>query len=165
MLQELSGKDAIRVVPLMKKITFKVTCTLLFGLPGGKELDQLLEDYTLVLNGAWTIPYNIPGTSFARALKARARIYKYFSHLIEKKKQKLGNGKVGSQDDIISKFLTENLSEDKIFDNIISLMIASHDTTTTVVTLCIRQFARDVEVFNQVLQGNQISAQTNNRGR
>ncbi|KAL3535513.1 hypothetical protein ACH5RR_003974 [Cinchona calisaya] len=151
LLKELSGKDCICVVPLMKKITFNVTCTLLFGLPGGKELDQLLEDYTLVLNGAWSIPFNFPGTSVAKALKARARICKYFSLLIEEKKHKLGTGKVGYQDDIISKFLSENLSEDEIFDNIISLMIASHDTTAILVTLCIRQFARDVDVLNKVL--------------
>ncbi|CAI9091950.1 OLC1v1027074C1 [Oldenlandia corymbosa var. corymbosa] len=169
LIQELGGKDSIYVVPLVKKITFKVTSTLLFGLRGNgdKKLDDLLENYNLVLNGTWSIPLNIPGTSFAKSMKARALILQYFSGLVEMKKQKFEAGELGPRDDILSKFVSENFSEEEIFDNIISLMIAGHDTTAVVVTLCIRLLGRDTDIFNKVLQEQRevVKVKDENGGR
>ncbi|KAJ9140052.1 hypothetical protein P3X46_030739 [Hevea brasiliensis] len=41
-------------VPLMKRITFKVTCSLLFGLPEGNEKNALFDDFKVALRGSWS---------------------------------------------------------------------------------------------------------------
>ncbi|KAJ9684018.1 hypothetical protein PVL29_016488 [Vitis rotundifolia] len=158
LFQELEGKDSVQMVGLMKKITFKVTCSLLFGLPDGKDTEELLEDFTTALKGAWTVPWDLPGTVFRKALQARGRICKQLAQLVRERKAKIEEGRVDSHEDIISSLITlrqENgqpLSEEEIIDNLISVVIASHDTSTVLLGLLIRHLARDTEVCKKVLE-------------
>ncbi|CAK9184836.1 unnamed protein product [Ilex paraguariensis] len=158
LFQELNGKDSIQVVELMQRMTFKVTCSLLFKLAEGKEKDSLFKDFTLALRGAWAIPLDFPGTIFRKAVLARGRITKVLSDLIRMRKKDLENGKKGSQEDVISTFLVlrdENgkpLPEEEIIDNLVTLIIASHDTNSILLTLLVRHLARDVDVCNKVLE-------------
>ncbi|GFZ15107.1 hypothetical protein Acr_24g0012970 [Actinidia rufa] len=160
LLQELNGKDSIHGVTLMKTITFNVTCSLLFGLQDGKEkLDALYEDFAIALKGNWAIPLECPGTVFRKAMQARRKIYKFFSNVVREKKREIELGKIvpGSQADMILTFLAlrdENgkpLSEEEMIDNFITLVFASHDTTTIVLSMFMRHLARDPEVRSMVL--------------
>ncbi|OMO90117.1 Cytochrome P450 [Corchorus olitorius] len=60
LFQELSGKDTVKIVPLIKKITFKVGCSLLFRLPESKEKDELFEDFIVAIKGLWALPLKFP---------------------------------------------------------------------------------------------------------
>ncbi|GMN41150.1 hypothetical protein TIFTF001_010379 [Ficus carica] len=125
LFKELEGKDMVYAVPLMKTIAFNVICTVFFGLPDDDdERDELLKDFSTTVKGAWAVPLDFPGTVFHRALRARKRLD--------------GNG--------------EPLLEDEILDLSLSLIMASHDTVTVVLSLFIRQLAKDPEVFQKVLE-------------
>ncbi|CAK9133701.1 unnamed protein product [Ilex paraguariensis] len=158
LFQELNGKDSVQGVTLMKTVTFKVTCSLLFGLAEGKEKDALLNDFMFTIRGAWAIPLDVPGTIFRKAMQARRRISKVLSDLIKRRKMDMEDGKVSSQEDVMSTFLAlrdengEPLPEEEIIDNLITLIIASHDTTTILLSLFIRHLARDAEVCYKVLE-------------
>ncbi|KAJ7959537.1 putative Cytochrome P450 [Quillaja saponaria] len=158
LLQELNDKDSVRMVELMKKTAFKVTCSLLCSLPEGNEQDELFKDFTIAAKGFWAIPLNIPGTTYHKALQARNRLHKRISSLIKGRKKLLEEGMADSSDDIIISLLSlrdesgEPLPEEEIIDNVISVMLASHDTTAIVLSLLIRQLSRDTEVFNKVLE-------------
>ena len=146
----------------MKTITFKVTCSLLFGLQDGKEkLDALYKDFAIAIKGNWAIPLECPGTDFRKAMQARRKIYKFFSNLVREKKREIELGKIvpGSQANMILTFLAlrdENgkpLPEEEMIDNFIVLVFASHDTTTILLSMFLRHLARDPEVRNLVLKG------------
>ncbi|OMO90111.1 Cytochrome P450 [Corchorus olitorius] len=171
---ELHGKDTIKIAPLMKKITFNVTCSIFFGLPDGKEKDELLEDFTLTVKGVWAIPLDFPGTTFHRAMKARSWVCNLLSNLIKNRKKQEGEGTVDPNDDnIISSLLVlrdENgqpLLEEEILDVFLSLIMASHDTTAILLTLFIRHLSRDEEVSSKVLeeQNEVVKAMTRNDGK
>ncbi|XP_068329841.1 taxadiene 5-alpha hydroxylase-like [Pyrus communis] len=157
LFQELDGKDLAQMVGLMKKITFKVTCSLFFGLPEGPEKDALLEDFTIATKGLWAIPLNVPGTIFYRAMHARARISQVLTKLMQNR-QKEENSKPSQMNDIISVFLRlrdedgESLQEEEILDNFITLIFASHDTTTILLSLFIRHLSTDPKTRSEVLQ-------------
>ncbi|KAA8533977.1 hypothetical protein F0562_031494 [Nyssa sinensis] len=128
-LQRFVGKmDSI-----VKQQLFQVTCSLLFGLPDGKEKDALFNDFKIALKGTWAIPLDFPGTIFRKAMQARGRICKLLSELIRRKKKEIEEGKVGShsQEDVISTFLVlrdengEPLPEEEIIDNLVTLIIGS----------------------------------------
>ncbi|XVE91000.1 hypothetical protein DITRI_Ditri20bG0120800 [Diplodiscus trichospermus] len=159
LFKELHGKDSAKIVPLMKKITFNVTCSIFFGLPDGKEKDELLKDFSLLVKAVWAIPLDFPGTVFHRAMQARLRICKLLSNLIMMRKKKEEQGTVDPNDDnIISTLLAlryENgqpLLEEEVLDIFLSLIMASHDTTAILLTLFIRHLSRDAEVSSKVLQ-------------
>ncbi|KAF6147215.1 hypothetical protein GIB67_039345 [Kingdonia uniflora] len=67
MLQELQGKDSVQFVPLIKKVTFDISCSILFGLPEGMEKDILFHDSDIAITGSWALPLDIPGTPFRKA--------------------------------------------------------------------------------------------------
>ncbi|KAF9595743.1 hypothetical protein IFM89_003485 [Coptis chinensis] len=158
LLQELKGKDSVQVVTMMKKVTFKVTCSLLFGLPEGKEKDALLEDFTIALKGAWAIPIDFPGTIFRQACQARDRITTVITKLVERRKKEMEEGKEAPREDVISSFLNlrdeedQSLTKDEMIDNIVSMIIASHDTSAIVLSLLLRHLARDTHVYEAVLE-------------
>ncbi|CAN6565283.1 unnamed protein product [Malus baccata var. baccata] len=157
LFQELDGKDLVQMVGLMKKITFKVTCSLFFGLPEGPEKDALLEDFTIVTKGLWAVPLNVPGTIFYRAMQARARISQVLTKLMQNR-QKEEKNKPSQKNDIISVFLRlrdedgEPLQEEEIVDNFITLIIGSHDTTTILLSHFIRHLSTDPKTRSEVLQ-------------
>lgn len=148
------------MVGLMKKITFKVTCSLFFGLPEGPEKDALLEDFTIATKGLWAVPLNVPGTIIYRAMQARARISQVLTKLMQNR-QKEEKNKPSQKNDIISVFLRlrdedgEPLQEEEILDNFITLIIGSHDTTTILLSLFIRHLSTDPKTRREVLQGNE----------
>ncbi|XVF24340.1 hypothetical protein REPUB_Repub13aG0119400 [Reevesia pubescens] len=160
LFQELRGKDTVKMVALIKKITFNVSCSLLFRLPKSKEKADMFEDFIVAIKGLWAIPLKFSGTAYYKALQARGRISKLFSKLIQERKKEIEEGRKGSLDDndVISSLLMlrdENgdpLLEEEIIDNLISVMIASHDTTSAFLSHFIRLLARDKEVFNKVFQ-------------
>lgn len=148
------------MVPLMKKITFNITCSILFGLPDGDLKDELLKDFTLIVKGVWAIPLDFPGTVFHAAMQARQRLCQKLSTMVRTRKKQEDEGTVDTEDDnIVSCLLAlrdENgqpLLEDEIIDVLLSLIMASHDTTAILLTLFVRHLSRDPQVSNTVIEG------------
>ncbi|KAE8735771.1 Chalcone-flavanone isomerase family protein [Hibiscus syriacus] len=141
LLQGLNGRDTVKMVGLIKKITFNVSFSLLFRVQEDKEKDDLFQDFLVAIKGLWTVPLKFPGTAYSKALQARGRISRLLSELIKERKKEMEEGRKGSSDqnDVISSLLMlrdENgdpLMEEEIIDDLISVMIASHDTTSSLV--------------------------------
>ncbi|KAK1270606.1 Taxane 10-beta-hydroxylase [Acorus gramineus] len=66
--------DTIKVVTLMKKLTFNVTCSLLFGLYDEPMKEALFEDFSQAFKVVWSVPVDFPGTPYHRGIKSRSRI-------------------------------------------------------------------------------------------
>jgi retinoid hydroxylase len=58
----------------LKFLTFEVICRTVIGLEPGNDLDQLYELYLVFNKGFASLPIAIPGTPYAKALKARTEI-------------------------------------------------------------------------------------------
>jgi len=159
-LQELNDKETVQVVLLMKKISFIATASLLFGLPEAKERDGLFKDFTIAVKGMWSIPLNLPGSTIRKAVQARGRIFKLFTNLIAERKRGLEDGSMGSHDDVILCLLSlrdengKTLPDEEIINNLIALMMASHDTTSVLLSLIVRELAKNASVYDKVLEGN-----------
>ncbi|KAK0607847.1 hypothetical protein LWI29_021495 [Acer saccharum] len=157
LFKELAGKDSVKIVTSMKKINFNVSCSIFFGLPDGKVKDQLLKDFETTVKGILALPLNFPGTVLHRAIQARGRVCKVLSNLIAIRKREMEEGIVDSQDNMISSLLVlrsengEPLMEQEILDLFLSLIMASNDTSTVLLTHLVRLMSRDSEIYNKVL--------------
>jgi cytochrome P450 len=58
----------------MKRLSIEVICTTVIGMKPGEEMDRLRRDYGTLTAGFATLPINIPGTRYSKALRARDRI-------------------------------------------------------------------------------------------
>ncbi len=70
-----SQTNEIRWLDEMKRLSIEVICTNVFGMKPGAELDQFRSDYETLTRGFATLPINLPGTIYNKALKARDRIF------------------------------------------------------------------------------------------
>ncbi|GLJ24946.1 hypothetical protein SUGI_0477440 [Cryptomeria japonica] len=152
------GKESIIVLPLMRQLAFKFACHLVCGLSDTNEREALRQDFLTAIKGMWSLAWNIPGTTFSRSLKARHRIIKRLSLIMEVRKQELQQGKASPQQDLLSCLLTmeddgdvKALTEEEIMDNIIALLIAGHDTTATLLTHIVRTLALHPNIYQNVL--------------
>ena len=64
----------IRWLDEMKRLSIEVICTTVIGMQPGNEMDQLRRDYGILTGGFATLPINVPGTRYRKALQARDRI-------------------------------------------------------------------------------------------
>jgi cytochrome P450 len=77
----------------MKRLSIEVICSTIMGLQPGNQMDALRRDYEIVLGGFATLPVNIPGTRYNKALKARDRIMDFFRETVrERRRAPAGDG-------------------------------------------------------------------------
>ncbi|CAA3011466.1 cytochrome P450 716B1-like [Olea europaea subsp. europaea] len=154
------GNNEIKVMPVMKTLTFNVICSLLFGIERGPRRDTLVKLFENAMEGVLSVPINLPFTTFNRSLKAREKIKSIIMDLIHEKRKKLEISGISSNEDLIMSLLSMKdqssdspvLSDEEIVDNIVVVMIAGHDTTSVLLTFLIKLLAEDQTVYKYVLK-------------
>lgn len=153
------GKQQIKVLPLMKTLTFNIICSLLFGVEHGKQRDQFLDSFQEMIEGMWSVPINVPFTRYNRSLRASARIQNILKEIVQKKKIELKQNAASARQDLISFLLgmvdedgKQVMSEKEIFHNIKLVMVAGHDTSAVLITFIIRLLANEPAIHAAVLQ-------------
>ncbi|KAH9311007.1 hypothetical protein KI387_026042, partial [Taxus chinensis] len=152
------GRDTVSAYPLMKQLTFQVASDLLFGLKDPKERQILSTESITLVKAIWSVPLNLPGTTFNKGLKARGRVVKRLSSLIKLRRREIAEGKAAPDKDLMSWLMTmkdesdNSLTEMEIIDNLIVLMIGGHDTTAVLLTQLVRMLCLHPHVYKRVLQ-------------
>lgn len=144
----------------MKTLTFNIICSLLFGLERGKQRDQFLALFQAMIEGIWSVPFNVPFTRYNRSLKASARIQNLVKEIVHKKKIELEQNGASPHQDLITCLLGMHDEDDKqvitekeISHNIMLVMVAGHDTSSVLITFIIRLLANEPVICAAVLQG------------
>ncbi|KAM5582974.1 taxadiene 5-alpha hydroxylase-like [Rosa sericea] len=158
LLKETENKDTIKAVVTMKKLTFNIASSILFGIKDENIRGFLFEDFSLAFKAVWSLPINFPGTVYRRGLRARARIVDSILPILKERREAISKGNLSPTSDVFSSFLAlrdenqEPVSDDLIMDNYVTLMIASHDTTAILLSLMIWKLSTDSEIYKKVLQ-------------
>lgn len=80
----------IRWLDEMKRLSIEVICTTVIGMPPGEEMDRLRLDYGVLTSGFATLPINLPGTRYRKALQARDRILETLTRKIRERRRTPG---------------------------------------------------------------------------
>ncbi|CAD5333217.1 unnamed protein product [Arabidopsis thaliana] len=151
---EWANQDQLIVFPLTKKFTFSIACRLFLSMEDLQRVRKLEEPFTTVMTGVFSIPIDLPGTRFNRAIKASRLLSKEVSTIIRQRKEELKAGKVSVEQDILSHMLM-NIGETKdedLADKIIALLIGGHDTTSIVCTFVVNYLAEFPHIYQRVLE-------------
>ncbi|XP_009793750.1 cytochrome P450 716B1-like [Nicotiana sylvestris] len=161
------GKQIVKVLPLMKTLTFDIICSLLFGLERGARRDQMVQYFQRMIEGMWSIPINLPFTRFNRSLKASKDGQKMLKQLIREKQYEFENNLASSHQDLITCLLSirgENnqqlISENEIIHNVMLIMVAGHDTSSVLITFIVRLLAKNPNIHVAVLKEQEEIAQS-----
>jgi cytochrome P450 len=96
-----SGRATVSVMPSMKSLTFDIMCTVIFGL--GREdhaavRRELLAGFEPLVRGIWSIPVNLPFTTFGKCLAASQRGRRAVAGILKEKRAKLEKSMLNMDD-------------------------------------------------------------------
>ncbi|KAM7459679.1 hypothetical protein LguiA_036673 [Lonicera macranthoides] len=153
-----SPNREVKVFPLAKNLTFSLSCKLFMSVEDPGLVTRFAHNFELVTTGLLSVPINLPGTAFNRAIKAANSLREELSPIIKRKRNDLSEKRDVATYDLLSKILMFSdedgkfLNEMEIADMILGILIASHDTTSTVMTFVVYYLADHPDVYAKVLQ-------------
>ncbi|XP_058109599.1 abscisic acid 8'-hydroxylase 2-like isoform X1 [Magnolia sinica] len=152
--------NTINTLHEMKRFAFDVAMLSVFGPNADLETDGIKELYRCLERGYNSMPLNLPGTSFHKAMKilgfciemqARKLLQEMLRTLIEKRREekKESGGLLGVF--LGSKYqkLLE-LNDTQVADNIIGVIFAAHDTTASVLTWILKYLSDNRDLLDSV---------------
>ncbi|KDP42301.1 hypothetical protein JCGZ_01625 [Jatropha curcas] len=152
------NKEQVNVFSLAKKYTFWVACRLFVSIEDPHHIAKFADPFNVLASGIFSVPIDLPGTPFHRAIKASKFIRKELFSIIKKRKVELAEGKASTSQDILSHMLTtcdENgkyMNEMDIADKILGLLIGGHDTASSACTSIVKCLAELPHIYDGVYQ-------------
>ncbi|CBI24045.3 unnamed protein product, partial [Vitis vinifera] len=120
--------------------------------------DNRDEPFHVLASGLITVPIDLPGTPFHRAIKASNFIRKELRAIIKQRKIDLAEGKASQNQDILSHMLLAtdedgcHMNEMEIADKILGLLIGGHDTASAAITFLIKYMAELPHIYEKVYE-------------
>ncbi|KAG7532613.1 Cytochrome P450 superfamily [Arabidopsis thaliana x Arabidopsis arenosa] len=133
----------------MKTYTFNVALISILGKDEVFYREDLKRCYYILEKGYNSMPINLPGTLFHKAMKARKELAQILANILSKRRQN-----PSSHTDLLGSFMEdkEGLSDEQIADNIIGVIFAARDTTASVLTWILKYLADNPTVLEAVTE-------------
>ncbi|KAM7507609.1 hypothetical protein LguiA_018062 [Lonicera macranthoides] len=155
---EWAPHGEVKVFPLSKKYTFALACRLFMSIVDPDHMARLADPFTLVTSGMFSVPIDLPGTAYNGAIKGGKIVRSELLKIIRDRKKELMENKETAGRDLLSRMLLvtdedgQFMSEMEISNNIIGLLVASYETTSTAVTFVLKHLAELPHIYDAVLK-------------
>jgi cytochrome P450 len=148
-----SGAGEIRWLDELKRLAIEVICTTFMGLGPGPEMNALLRDYGILTAGFATLPINVPGTPYRKALQARGRILGLLHRIV-------GERRAAPKDDGLSRILASDIDDDAATLELHHIVVAGFIVFGELVAI-VRQLTAHPELRAQLAaEGNAFGEKT-----
>ncbi|XP_057793426.1 beta-amyrin 6-beta-monooxygenase-like [Salvia miltiorrhiza] len=162
------ANSVVKVLPMSKKYTFELACKLFLSVVDPLHIKKLSDPFTLVTNGMFSVPIDLPGTAYNGAIKGGKMVREELMRIIKERRSELAQrGEAEAEGrDLLSKMLLVTdedgnfLSEMEISNNIIGLLVASFETTSSAVTAVMNYLAEFPHIYDEVLKEQMAIAKT-----
>ncbi|KAG8387385.1 hypothetical protein BUALT_Bualt02G0015800 [Buddleja alternifolia] len=159
------GKEELKVFPAIKLYAFELACRLFMSIKERNQIEKLAALFNIFLGGVISIPLNFPGTRFFNAKRATNAIKKQLLIIVRQRRVALEQKDAIPSQDLLSHLLVspdENgkfMSESVIVNNILLLLFAAHDTSTSAITMLIKYLGELPQAYEKVLrEQNEIAS-------
>ncbi|KAK9280488.1 hypothetical protein L1049_014180 [Liquidambar formosana] len=152
------NKDEVTVFPLAKRYTFWLACRLFVSIEDPEHVAKLADPFNVLAAGIISVPIDLPGTPFNRAIKASNLIRKELQVIIKQRKIDLAENKASPTQDILSHMLLTSdedgqyMNEMDIADKILGLLVGGHDTASAAITFVVKYLAELPEIYDEVFK-------------
>jgi (+)-abscisic acid 8'-hydroxylase len=132
---------------LCLQYALNVALLSIFGEEEMRYIEELKQCYLTLEKGYNSMPVNLPGTLFHKAMKARKRLGDIVAHIISARRER----QRGS--DLLASFLDdrEALTDAQIADHVIGVIFAARDTTASVLTWMVKFLGDHPSVLKAVI--------------
>ena len=148
---------------LNNRYTFLLACRLFMSVEDVNHVAKFEDPFHLLASGIISLPIDLPGTSFNKAIKAANFIRKELLRTIRQRKVDLTEGNASPTQDILSHMLLtcnedgQYMNELDIADKILGLLIGGHDTASAACTFIVKYLAELPHIYDRVYQGESIN--------
>ncbi|XP_068634386.1 abscisic acid 8'-hydroxylase CYP707A2-like [Aristolochia californica] len=150
-LQSLKSWEnrSINTFQEMKMFTFDVGLLAIFGKDEFLDRVELKQHYFTLEKAYNSMPINLPGTLFHKAMKARKQIARIMAKILAARRQSKKE-----RNDLLGSFMgdKEALTDEQMVDNIIGLIFASRDTTASVLTWVVKYLSDNPKFLQAVTE-------------
>ncbi|KAL6009660.1 hypothetical protein ACLOJK_000089 [Asimina triloba] len=174
MLDTWPGRT-VNVLDEASMFTLKVIGNMMMGIePWGEEQEKFRANFKIISSAFASLPVNLPGFAFHNGIKARNQMYSMIdSAILQRRRHEqyksdfLGLLVRKHSDDLRRENDADDnddkLSDSQLKDNILTLLIAGHDTTTAALTWLIK-FVEENPVVLQKLREEHLGIQESRNG-
>ena len=141
-----AGPDGIDVYTMTKRLTLDIATQVFVGLDLGPQADVVNDSFVAMMRASVSpLRRDIPGTPFARGLRARRTLQELLTGLVLERR----GGPEGT--DLLSRLAHASTDEgrtlevDEVVDHMIFLLLAAHDTTTATLTVMLWHLSQQPE--------------------
>ncbi|CAI9767969.1 unnamed protein product [Fraxinus pennsylvanica] len=156
---EWASNQTLKVHPLTKKFTFALSCKLFLGIEDPTDMAKLADQFVLVNAGLFSLPVDIPGTPFSNAVKAAKVIRGELRKIVRQKRLYLSEKEDSETSrNMLSRSLAETnkrgkfASDNDIASSILGFLVASHETSSSLLTNLVYYLADNPQVYSKVLR-------------
>ncbi|KAI4387956.1 hypothetical protein MLD38_000338 [Melastoma candidum] len=164
-IQTLDNWTGRKVLVLEEASTFtlKVIGHIIMSLePTGEEQEKFRSNFKVISSSFAALPLKVPGTAFHRGIQARDRMYEMLDDIIHRRRE----GK-DFHDDFLESLImkhtkgadqeanNEKLTDKQMKDNILTLLVAGHDTTTAALTWLMKFLGENPYVLERLREEHQ----------
>ncbi len=115
----------------MRKVALLILMGTMFQIDFGPDMERLwqpiLKSIAYISPGFWIIAPNMPRPGYQKHLKI---LDEYLYQIIQQRRTDLENGSTSVGGDLLAKLINEGLDDDLIRDQLLTMLIAGHDTST-----------------------------------
>jgi cytochrome P450 len=131
-----AGRDGIDVYRMTKRLTLDIATQVFVGLDLGPQADVVNDSFVAMMRASVSpIRHDIPGTPFARGLRARRTLQELLTGLVLERRAEPERPDLLSQLSHASTQEGTGLTVEEVVDHMIFLLLAAHDTTTATLTV------------------------------
>ncbi|XP_044492916.1 cytochrome P450 724B1-like [Mangifera indica] len=148
-----SWKDKTQVIfcEEARKFTFNVIVKQVLGLtPEEPETRKILEDFLTFMRGLISLPLYIPGTPYARAVKARSRISLTVKTIIEKRRRNIIENSRKGNDFLEVLLWVDTLSEDEKVSFVLDSLLGGYETTSLLLAMVVHFLGHSPTALQQL---------------
>ncbi|KAL6008630.1 hypothetical protein ACLOJK_034144 [Asimina triloba] len=133
----------------MKTYAFNVGLLSIFGKDEVFYREEVKACYYNLEKGYNSMPINLPGTLFHKAMKARKQLGQIVGNILSDRRRRNEQS-----NDLIGSLMSEKeaLTDDQIVDNVIGLIFAARDTTASVLTWIVKYLGENPSVLQAVTE-------------
>ncbi|KAH9321518.1 hypothetical protein KI387_016157, partial [Taxus chinensis] len=145
-----------RDIPLQHKchqLVLNLMGKKLLDLPPAEEMEEIYKAFDQYVGASLCLPLNIPGTAFARGIKARKTLIKKIYKCMEERRQ---HPEV-AHNDLLSKLLKEGTFSDEIIaDLILFLLFAGFETSSTTMAFAVKFLTEHPRVLEDLREEHDV---------
>ncbi|KAL3723053.1 hypothetical protein ACJRO7_035267 [Eucalyptus globulus] len=138
MLESWKGREQVAFCKEAKMFALSLMVKTLLSIePEDPRARKILADFLTYMKGFVSLPLYIPGTPYAMAVKARARLSSTVREIIEERRR-TGNAAGLKKGDFMDVILgKEGLNEEEMVSIVLDILLGGYETTATLMALIV----------------------------